>query len=52
MSEVYIRDLEDGTVQRANFEDDPGKSTPQWRLESAKKPSPKKKAAPKKKAKK
>tara|TARA_R110000803_G_scaffold210151_1_gene281245 strand:+ start:512 stop:682 length:171 start_codon:yes stop_codon:yes gene_type:complete len=29
----YIRDLEDGTIQRAVFADDPGVSTPQWRLD-------------------
>ena len=29
----YIRDLDDGTVQRVKFENDPGVSTPQWRLD-------------------
>ena len=29
---TYIRDLEDGTIQTVDFEDDPGKSIPQWRL--------------------
>lgn len=30
---TYIRDLDDGTVQRVEFAEDPGKSTPQWRLD-------------------
>ena len=29
---LYVRDLEDGTEQIVDFEDDPGKSIPQWRL--------------------
>jgi hypothetical protein len=29
---AYVRDLEDGTVQHQVFADDPGISTPQWRL--------------------
>jgi hypothetical protein len=29
----YIRDLDDGTVQRVQFADDPGVSIPQWRLD-------------------
>jgi hypothetical protein len=48
MSEVYIRELEDGTIQRATFEDNPGKSTPQWRLESEAAPKKVKKPSRKK----
>lgn len=36
----YIRDLEDGTVQRAVFADDPGVSTPQWRLDETPRNTP------------
>jgi|TARA_R100000353_G_C6448583_1_gene180612 hypothetical protein len=40
----YIRDLEDGTVQRVAFAEDPGKSTPQWRLDDTPRNAPEKKA--------
>lgn len=33
---TYERDLEDGTLQIVQFESDPGKSTPQWRLVGSK----------------
>ena len=36
----YIRDLEDGTVQRVSFESDPGVSTPQWRLDDTPRNAP------------
>jgi hypothetical protein len=44
----YIRDLEDGTVQRVAFEEDPGKSTPQWRLDDTPRNAPTKATKPKK----